>query len=59
MTLRCGVENRYNLDAHLDPHNSGVLVVQLRPQSGAGGGRSRGRALGDELEKKDGECVIM
>lgn len=50
---------RYNLDAALDPRNSGVLVVQLQPGQGGGSARSRGRALGDELEKRDGECVIM
>lgn len=58
---------RYDLDAALDPHNSGVLVVQL--QSGGNGGlknghaggngRARGRALGSELESKNGECTIM
>lgn len=48
---------RYNLNAHLDPHNSGVLIVQL--QASSGGGRSRGRELGNELEQKNGDCTIM
>jgi hypothetical protein len=59
---------RYDLDAALDPHNSGVLIVQLQSagngglpngHAGAGNGRARGRALGSELESKNGECTIM
>ncbi|KAL7415353.1 hypothetical protein BDY24DRAFT_382620 [Mrakia frigida] len=51
-----GLMDKYNLDARLDPHNSGVLIVNLQ---GGGGGASRGRELGNELEKKNGDCVVM
>ncbi len=49
---------RYHLAAHLDPHNSGVLVVSL-------GGAQRGeKGIGvgditDRLERDDQHCVIM
>jgi hypothetical protein len=49
---------RYKLAAQLDPHNEGVLIVQL-------GGVERGESgMGvDEIERrleKDGEgCIIM
>ena len=49
---------KYNLEAHLDPHNTGVLVVNL-----AGGHGAQSRDLGwvdkADRESADGECVIM
>ncbi|GAA6011219.1 hypothetical protein JCM11491_006761 [Sporobolomyces phaffii] len=52
--------SRKRLTAHLDPHNAGVLVVQLQQQ----GGGSRAITGGDELvrsigQKDDGGCLIM
>lgn len=46
---------RHNLSAHLDPHNDGVLIVNL------GGGRDRGMDSDEmtrRLEKDEG-CSIM
>lgn len=49
---------KYNLEAHLDPHNTGVLVVNL-----VGGAVARSRDLEwvdrADRESADGECVIM
>jgi len=48
---------KYNLAAHLDEHNSGVLIVALD-------GQRSDRALGSDditrrLDRKDEDCVIM
>ncbi|KAI9637000.1 uncharacterized protein MKK02DRAFT_45710 [Dioszegia hungarica] len=50
---------RYNLAAHIDSHNTGVLVVDLR--GGTQGGRSRDAGgLVDQMQKDEGEgCIIM
>ncbi|GAA5897388.1 uncharacterized protein JCM6883_006684 [Sporobolomyces salmoneus] len=55
--------NRKHLTASLDPHNNGVLIVQLQGQGMRGGERGVMRE-GDELvrsigEKEDGGCLIM
>jgi len=51
--------DRYNLSAHLDPHNSGVLIVSLTGQDGMGRSRDAG-GLVDELGKQqEGGCVII
>jgi hypothetical protein len=59
--IKPAIENlmvKYNLEAHLDPHNTGVLVVNL-----VGGQGARSRDLGwvdrADRESADGECVIM
>lgn len=51
------ITSRYNLVAHLEEHNSGVLVVAL---DGRRSDRSLG--LGDisrRLENKDEDCIVM
>ncbi|GAA6004049.1 hypothetical protein JCM10207_006532 [Rhodosporidiobolus poonsookiae] len=47
---------RENLTAHLDPHNGGVLVVQLQ---GQGGGRSGGQFVREMEESDSNDCTIM
>ena len=48
---------RYNLDAQLAPHNSGMLIVKLDARKG--GGR-RGSLLVHDLEKREGNaCGVM
>lgn len=51
-------DNRYQLSAHLDPHNTGVLVVDLQGRDQGGRSRDAG-GLVDDLEKDDTGCVIM
>jgi len=51
--------NKYNLSAHVDPHNPGRLIVNLR-----GGGQTSGsRDMGfvDQLDQQapQGSCAIM
>ncbi|KAL8293293.1 hypothetical protein RQP46_000987 [Phenoliferia psychrophenolica] len=46
---------RQNITAALDPHNSGVLVIQL---AGGQGGRGSREVMGD-LEKDPNVCVVM
>ncbi|KIS69050.1 uncharacterized protein UMAG_03029 [Mycosarcoma maydis] len=47
----------YNLEAHLDPRNAGVLVVNLR---GSGqGGAAFTRDLAKQTTGNEDECVIM
>lgn len=49
---------RYNLSAEIDPHNAGVLVVDL--QGRAIGGRTRDAGgIVDRMGDKDSDCVIM
>ncbi|WWC63749.1 uncharacterized protein I303_106354 [Kwoniella dejecticola CBS 10117] len=49
---------KYNLSAHVDPDNSGVLIVDL--QGRGGGQRSRDAGgLVDQLDKDDEGCKIM
>ena len=43
------------LTAFLDPHNAGVLVVQLQ---GQGGGKGSREIMGDMHDSKD-VCVVM
>lgn len=51
-------DNRYNLSAELDPHNTGVLVVDL--QGRAVGGRTRDAGgLVDKMGGDKEDCVIM
>ncbi|GAA5869131.1 hypothetical protein JCM8547_008705 [Rhodosporidiobolus lusitaniae] len=47
---------RERLTAHLDPHNGGVLVVQLQ---GQGGGRSAGQFVREMEDSRDNDCVVM
>ncbi|GAA5876823.1 hypothetical protein JCM16303_006297 [Sporobolomyces ruberrimus] len=56
--------SRKRLTAHLDPHNNGVLVVQLQQQGVSGRNGVREIRGGDEMvrsigEKEDGGCLIM
>jgi hypothetical protein len=44
-----------NLTAHLDPHNPGVLVVQLQQQGGGKGSRE----VLDDMDKNPDICAIM
>ena len=53
-----GADVRYQLSAHLDPHNAGVLVVDLQGRDQGGRSRDAG-GLVDDLEKDDTGCVIM
>ncbi|GAA5920375.1 hypothetical protein JCM1841_005597 [Sporobolomyces salmonicolor] len=47
---------REHLTAHLDPHNGGVLVVQLQGQ----GGGKRGDEMMREMEgSRENDCVVM
>jgi hypothetical protein len=58
---RIGVSNRtrYNLSAHIDPHNTGVLIVDLTGQTQNGRSRDAGGLIG-QMERDQGEgCVIM
>ncbi|WRT69317.1 uncharacterized protein IL334_006301 [Kwoniella shivajii] len=49
---------KYNLTAHVDPSNTGVLIVDL--QGRGGGQRSRDAGgLVDQLDKDDEGCKIM
>lgn len=47
---------RERLTASLDPHNGGVLVVQLQ---GQGGGRGAGQFLREMEQSRDNDCVVM
>ncbi|GAA5891363.1 hypothetical protein JCM8208_002601 [Rhodotorula glutinis] len=47
---------REHLTATLDPHNGGVLVVQLQ---GQGGGKGSGQFLRELEGSKDNDCVVM
>lgn len=50
---------RYNLSAQLDPHNTGVLVVDLQGREIHGRTRNAG-AVADELANNlDKGCTIM
>ncbi|GAA5889283.1 hypothetical protein JCM6882_000695 [Rhodosporidiobolus microsporus] len=44
------------LTASLDPHNGGVLVVQLQ---GQGGGRGAGQFMREMEDSRDNDCVVM
>ncbi|KIY51055.1 DUF1771-domain-containing protein [Fistulina hepatica ATCC 64428] len=49
---------KHNLQAELDPHNGGVLIVQM----GAGSPRSRGVGPDEitrRLENSDNNCIVM
>lgn len=43
------------LTAYLDPHNSGVLVIQLQ---GQGGGKGSRDIMGD-MDRSNDVCVVM
>ena len=49
--------HRYNLAAHVDPHNTGVLVVDLTGRGAGGRSRDAGGIVDDLGGEKD--CVIM
>lgn len=49
---------KYNLSAHVDPHNTGVLIVDLKGREGQGRSRDAGTVV-DELGGKGQDCVIM
>lgn len=51
-------DDRYNLSAHIDPRNTGVLIVDLQGRDQGGRSRDAG-GLVDDLEKEDTGCVIM
>lgn len=50
---------RYNLSAHLDPHNTGVLLVDLTGGQQNGRTRDAGGLVDDLDRQQEGECVIM
>jgi hypothetical protein len=50
--------DRYNLSAHIDPHNTGVLIVDLQGRDQGGRARDAG-GLVDDMEKDETGCVIM
>jgi hypothetical protein len=50
---------RYNLSAHLDPHNTGVLIVDLDGNERGTRTRDAGGLI-DSMDKNEGtDCVIM
>lgn len=52
---------RYNLQAHLDPHNSGVLVVDLTGKAGGSFGRDVGgmtRGLAQQASGNEDQVSI-
>ncbi|KAK4685551.1 hypothetical protein P7C73_g4596, partial [Tremellales sp. Uapishka_1] len=49
---------RYNLTAHIDPSNTGVLLVNLKGQQGGGRSRDAG-GLVDKIGEGNQDCVIM
>ena len=52
---------KYSLSAELDPHNSGVLLVDLTGRGAGAQGRSRDLGWVDQQNREsgEGECVIM
>ncbi|WVW79636.1 hypothetical protein I302_101605 [Kwoniella bestiolae CBS 10118] len=53
-----GLMVKYNLTAHVDPSNTGVLIVDLQGRTGGQRSRDAG-GLVDELDKGDEGCKIM
>lgn len=51
-------DSRYNLSAEIDPHNTGVLVVDLQGRTMGGRTRDAGGIV-DRMGDKDADCVIM
>lgn len=52
-------QSRYNLSAHLDPHNTGVLIVDLDGNERGTRTRDAGGLI-DSMDKDEGtDCVIM
>jgi hypothetical protein len=50
---------RYNLSAHIDPSNTGVLIVDLDGRENNGRTRDAG-GLVDQMDRdQGGDCVIM
>ncbi|WVQ81194.1 hypothetical protein IAT38_003316 [Cryptococcus sp. DSM 104549] len=49
---------KYNLSANIDPHNTGVLVVDLQGRQSGPRSRDAG-GLMDQMGKEDEGCVIM
>lgn len=49
--------DRYNLSARVDPHNAGVLIVDLNGREEHGRSRSVDAVMDDISGKND--CVIM
>lgn len=47
---------KHNLTAHLDPHNTGVLIVKLNTEGGDGMSSDE---VTRRLEKDDEACVVM
>ncbi len=56
--MMTGFPLRYNLSAHLDPSNAGVLIVDLRGNEGGGRSRDVGGLL-NAMNGKNGTCSIM
>ena len=57
--VTAALTSRYNLSAHIDPHNTGVLIVDLTGQTNHGRSRDAGGLIG-QMERDQGEgCVIM
>jgi hypothetical protein len=52
------VDTRYNLSAEIDPHNTGVLVVDLQGRQQGGRTRDAG-GLVDRMGGDKDDCVIM
>lgn len=53
------VDTRYNLSAHIDPSNTGVLIVDLDGRENNGRTRDAG-GLVDQMDRdQGGDCVIM
>ncbi|WWC90957.1 uncharacterized protein L201_005895 [Kwoniella dendrophila CBS 6074] len=59
--IKPAVENlmvKYNLTAHVDPSNTGVLIVDLQGRNGGQRSRDAG-GLVDQLNRDDDSCRIM
>ena len=52
---------QYGLEAHVDPHNAGRLIVNLQPNSGGPRGTRDVHALANQLDTGAGQdqCTIM
>jgi hypothetical protein len=55
-----GRGRRHNLVAALDPHNAGVLIVNLQGQAPGGAREIMGADdISRGLERNDQQCVVM
>ena len=58
LALLTAYSNRYHLDAHVDKHNAGIVVVNLAGPKG-GGSLDFTRDIARHATGNDQECVVM